>query len=293
MRAVFEQVIQVPLAVLIALAAFDTGVDAPPPGAPRLWDRPALMVRALAAILIVVPLFAMVVLKLLPLSPVVRGGVMVAILAVGIGPVTLMRQDKTAGREAVDLNLVLMLLSLVYVPAAFALLAHLFNRQLHLGAMAVAKVVLPRALAPLLVGLLVARRWPQAAAKAHPALARLVNRSLPVVLVLLLFVVWRSLRAVSAPGFGACALVAAAALLIGHLFGGPDLRSRAVVANASVMRFPILGLTLAAALPQSERVVAVVVVYLLMAMLALLVYVVVLRRISAPRKRGATKYATA
>jgi BASS family bile acid:Na+ symporter len=293
MRAVIEEAVKISLAVLIPLAAFATGADAPARGTPRLWNRPALLARALAAILIVVPLFAVVVLKVLPLSPIVRGGVLVAVLAVGIGPVAVMRRSKAPGYEAVDLNLVVMLVSLVYVPVGFAVLAHAFNRQLHLAVFPVEKVILSRALVPMLLGIVVARSWPRIAASVQPALAKLVNTALPVLLVFLLFFLWHSVRSVNAAGFAACAVVAAGAVAIGHLLGGPDRRTRAVVANASAMRFPILGLTLAAALPQSDKVVSVVVVYLLMAMVALLVYAVLMRQASSPRRGGVAKYATA
>jgi BASS family bile acid:Na+ symporter len=292
MRAVIEQTVKILLAVLIPLAAFATGADAPPRGTPRLWSRPALLARALAAILIAVPLFAVFVLKVLPLSPIVRGGVLVAVLAVGIGPVSVMRKSKAPGHEAVDLNLIVMLVSLVYVPVGFAALAHAFNRQLHLAIFPVEKAILSRALLPMLLGIVVARHWPRIAARVQPVLAKVVNTALPVLLVFLLFFLWRNVRSVSGAGFAACAIVAAGAAVIGHLLGGSDRRTRAVVATASVMRFPILGLTLAAALPQSDKVVSVVVVYLLMGMVALLIYAAVMRRASSHR-RGVAKYATA
>jgi hypothetical protein len=58
-----------------------------------------------------------------------------------------------SAREALDLNIIVLVVSLAFVPLAFALLATLLHRDVHLGVGAVAKVVLGRALIPLLLGL--------------------------------------------------------------------------------------------------------------------------------------------
>jgi hypothetical protein len=158
MKALIQDVFSVLVAVLIPLAAFTAGLRAPRAGQgeSRLWRRPAQLLRDLLAILFVVPAWVLAVVLVLPVSPIVRGGLIIATLGVGIGPVaTLKRMGPTApsAREALDLNIIVLVVSLAFVPIAFAVLALLLRADVHLGVGTVAKVVLGRALIPLLLGL--------------------------------------------------------------------------------------------------------------------------------------------
>jgi BASS family bile acid:Na+ symporter len=82
----------------------------------------------------------------------------------------------------------------------------------------------------------------------------------------------RQLAAIGWVGWIACLAAALGAVVIGHLLGGPDPSSRGVVAAASVMRFPALGLALASVTRAGSRLVPVVIVYVVVAFLALLLY---------------------
>src|SRR3954471_873016 len=198
MRSAIQEVFQVLLAVLIPLAAFTTGLRAPKPGQPdaRLWRHPAQLVRDLLAILIFVPLWAIFLVRVLPVSPIVRGGLLIAVLAVGIGPAAGMKRmgPRSAGAcEALDLNIIVLVLSMIFVPIGFALVAALFQRDFHVGAGAVAKVVLGRALIPLLLGVGAARLSPRAAAAAGPWLSKLLMAVLLAVVAIALVATWRRL----------------------------------------------------------------------------------------------------
>src|SRR5689334_16603481 len=132
MRAVIQDVFKALLALLIPLAAFTTGLQAPKPGRDqaRLWRRPRQLARDLAAVLILVPLWVVAVVLVLPLSPAIRAGLLIAALAVGIGPVAAMKRmgpTTPAACEALDLNLIVLLISLAFVPIAFAALAALYR----------------------------------------------------------------------------------------------------------------------------------------------------------------------
>jgi BASS family bile acid:Na+ symporter len=283
MSAIIKDVFPILLAVLIPLAAFTTGLQAPKPGQgeARLWRRPGQLLRDLLAVLILVPLWAILLVLIVPVSPVVRAGLLISVLAVGIGPVAGMkRMGRSApnAHEALDLNLVVLVISLLFVPLAFALLAWLFHRDLHVSAGAVAKVVLGRALLPLLLGLGGARLFPRAASVVGPWLMKILNIVLLAVLVLALIATGKFLVGVGGVGWLVAVAVAVGAVVIGHLLGGPDQDSRGVVAAASAMRFPALALVLAAALPGGHRVIPVVIVYVAVAFLATTVYGVITAR---------------
>jgi len=283
MASTIKDVFPVLLAVLIPLAAFTTGLQAPKAGQGEqpLWRRPGQLLRDLLAVLILVPLWAVLLVLIVPVSPVVRAGLLIAVLAVGIGPVAGMKRmgaSSPNAHEALDLNLVVLVLSMVFVPIAFAIVAVLFHRDLHVGVLAVAKVVLGRALIPLLLGLGAARLFPRAASKVGPWLMKILNIALLAVLVLALIATGKFLIGVGGLGWLVAAAVAIGAVLIGHFLGGPQPGSRGVVAVASAMRFPALALVLAAALPRGHEVLPVVIVYVAVAFLATTIYGLIMAR---------------
>jgi BASS family bile acid:Na+ symporter len=223
----------------------------------------------------------------LPLSPAIRAGLLISTLAVGIGPVSAMKRmgpTTPAAREALDLNLIVLVISLAFVPLAFAALAALFRSDVHLGVGAVAKVVLGRALVPLLLGLGAARLWPRFAGSAGPVLLKILNVALLLLLVAALAVAGKQLAGVSRIGWFACAAASLGAIVIGHLMGGPEPGTRAVVAAASVMRFPALALALAAVTRQGPRLIPVILAYVLTSFVFLIVYGLVMSR--RARKRA-------
>jgi len=283
MRAVIQDVFSVLVALLVPLASFSTGLLAPHrgQGETTLLRRPAQLLRDLLAILIVVPAWVLALVLVLPVSALIRGGLLISTLAVGIGPMAAMKRmgpSALAAREALELNIVVLIISLAFVPLAFALLAALFHRDVALGVGTVAKVVLVKALIPLLLGLGAARLFPRFAAARGPLLMKIVNIALLVLVALALVIAWRRMIAIGGVGWVVCAAAAVGSLIIGHLLGGPDPSSRAVVAAASVMRFPALALVLALATPAGKRLLPVVLAYVVLALLSVTVYGAIMSR---------------
>jgi bile acid:Na+ symporter, BASS family len=291
MRSAIHDLFRVLLLILIPLASFTTGLQAPPPGAKRLWRRPKELIRGLVAVMVVVPLWVLALVQVMPLSLAVRAGMLIAVLAVGIGPVAGMKRmagNSPHASDALDLNLAVLVLSIVFVPLAFGVFAALLGRDLHLGYWPVAKVVLGRALIPLLIGIGVARSSPAFAAKTGPRLAKIVDGGLLAVLAIAIAATWREMASVGGLGWIACVLASVGAVILGHVVGGPEPETRAVDAVAATMRFPALALTLAAAVPQGKRLVPVVAVYIVASLLVVTAYGLVMRRRERRRPRPVT-----
>ncbi len=275
MRSAIQEVFRWLLLVLIPLASFTTGLEAPRPGAKHLWRRPSELIRGLLAVMVIVPLWVLLLVEVLPLPLVVRAGMLIAVLSVGIGPVAGMKklQGTRWASDTMDLNLVVLVLSIIFVPLAFAAFAAIMGRSnLHLGYWPVAKVVLGRAFLPLVIGIFVARHAPNFAARTAPRLARYLDLALLALLVVALAATWRELASVGPVGWIACAVAAVGSVVIGHFLGGPSRENRIVDATAATMRFPALALTLAAAVPNGHRVIPTVVAYVVASLLAVTVY---------------------
>jgi len=261
------------LLVAIPLAAFATGLRTSEPL--WLWKRRRLLVRSLLAILVVVPVVDLLLVELLQPSRLIRAGIAVSILSVGIGPPSAFR--RTRARDAhvayeVGLDVALLVLAIVYVPAAVALHGAIFDHPVRLDPAAVARVVLLQMLVPLALGMTVARLAPQMVDRVSLHAGRVAFAALLVVAVVALLVAGRSLIELGLAAWLACALAAASAILIGHVFGAADRQYRAALVAFSVLRFPGLAFLIVAQVRLGHRLIPVVLAYLLASTLLLALY---------------------
>src|SRR3954466_8183040 len=124
------------VAVTIPLAAFATGLRTSGTlQAAWLWRHPALLDRSLLCLLLIVPLWAVLAMQVLQVSPLVKTGILASVLAIGIGPpAALERTQKTETpiEYEIGLDVSLMLLSVVFLPAAVALHGAIFHHDVRL-----------------------------------------------------------------------------------------------------------------------------------------------------------------
>src|SRR5262245_57835835 len=152
------------VAVTVPLAACAAGLRAPKSDALWLWRQPSLLLRSLLAILVVVPVGVTLALSLLGLPSSVKGGIFVAELAIGIGPITaFQRMHGAQPCYEIGLSRTLLLVSIPFVPAAVAIYGAVSGQRVPLGPGQVARVVVSRALVPLLLGIMLGRIWPRLA----------------------------------------------------------------------------------------------------------------------------------
>lgn len=261
------------LLVAIPLAAFVTGLRASDPF--WLWKRPGLLVRSLLAILLVVPVVDVLLLELLRPSPVIRAGIVVSVLSIGIGPPNALKRTRAQGPSAayeVGLDLVLLPLAILYVPAAVALHGAIFHHSIRLDPGDVARVVLLKMLIPLALGIAFARLAPRLVDRVSRYAGLVVLAALLIVIAVVLFVTGRSLLEIGLAAWLICAVTAACAILIGHLFGAGEREYRPTLAAFSVLRFPALAFLILAQIPEGKTLIPVVLAYLLTSALLLAIY---------------------
>lgn len=241
-----------------------------------LLRRPALALRAMVAMYVVVPAFVLMLVWLVPL----REGVGAALLGFAVSPVLPPWARKgTATGARTDYVIGLQVLSsgvaLLVIPLMIWIVYGVFGVRTPLDPMAVEQVLLVTVAAPLALGLGLARLCPGAA----PRLAALADRVGGVVLLLgvvvLLFARGQAILAVIGQGtLVVTVAVIAFGLLAGHLLGGPDPGNRGALASATVSRHPAIALLLASgAVPEHEStVVGTVLLYLFAALLIAVPY---------------------
>jgi len=236
-----------------------------------LLRRPALALRAMVAMYVALPVFVLVLVWLVPL----REGVGAALLGFAVSPVLSPWAKKGAavGGQAdyvIGLELLSAGVALLVVPLMIWIVYRVFGVETALDPLAVELVLLVTVVAPLGLGMGLARFCPGAA----PRLAALADRAGMVLLLLgavvLLVAHGREILAVIGRGtLVVTVAVIAFCLLVGHLLGGPDPGNRGALASATVSRHPAIALLLASgALPEHEStVIGTVLLYLLAALL--------------------------
>jgi BASS family bile acid:Na+ symporter len=284
------EIFRILVGITVPLAAYAVGLRAPRSGALWLWTQPSLLLRSLLATLIIIPLGTTLFLLAAGIQSPVRGGILIAILAIGIGPIALFKR-RTDTRYETGLIVTLLVLSIGFIPAAVAILGRLFHVHIPLRPAQVAEVVFSRALIPLFLGVLSARLAPGFAQRVGRWAGRFVNLATVVLVLFALLIIWRPLIHLGATGWLTCLLVAAGAIAVGHLLGGPESSTRPVLAAFSTTRFPALALLLASVVPNGRAAIPVIIAYVISSALLLKVYQLLLarraRRAPAPARTAA------
>ena len=284
-----EQFIMLAIKASIMLLVFGLGLHASPRDATFLFRHPGLLVRSLLSMNVIMPLFAIVIAKVIDLHSAVEIA-MVALALAPVPPILPGKQEKAGGRAAYAIGLLVAaaLFAIVLVPAGVELMGKIFAKDLHMTASTVALIVLLTVLAPLTAGLIVSRFAPTLAARiAGPvslfATILLVVAALPVVVA-----AWPAVKSMIGNGtLLALAVFAATGLAVGHWLGGSNPDHRTVLALATSARHPAVALAIAGANFQQQRaVLAVIFLYLVVGTVVSLPYVVWRKRRHAATAAG-------
>ncbi len=201
-----------------------------------LWRRPALLLRSLLAMYVLVPLAAFLLVALLPLAPGVKAALLV--LAVSAGAPLLPRKLGSFGSDAYVFSLVVAssLLAIVIVPAWIALLARHFDVAAELAPTDVAAAIAKAFLAPLAVGMTIRALLPTFSAKISERLLATAGIVLMVTGLVLLVGGWQLFLEIGWRGMAALVALLLIALAIGHVLGGPGADERTALAIACATR---------------------------------------------------------
>jgi bile acid:Na+ symporter, BASS family len=239
-----------------------------------LWRRPGLLLRSLAATLVVMPVIAVGLTNWLD----VRRTSEIALIAMAISPMPPLlprREVKAGGLQpyAVSLLATLALLAIVTIPLSMELLEAFYGGPLTAPASAIARLAFISVLLPLGAGIAV-RGWTTIAERLVRPASQLGTLLLLIGSVLLLSGTWRGIWGVI--GDGTVVMVAAFVvfgLVVGRLLGGPDPRQATVLGLSTACRHPAITLSIASANFPDERFGATVMLYLLVGVVVLTPYV--------------------
>jgi len=254
-----------------------------------LFRDPALLLRSVVAMYVVMPFFAVWVALNFDLNRAVLTALMLLALS-PVPPVLPSKQIKAGGNThyVVGLLVVAALGAIFVVPAGVAAVGRVFGYDLEVPFSVTARVVGISVLLPVIVGLVVARTAPALAERIAGPVSAVSSVLLLVLFIPVVIMKWSILAAqVGNYTVVAILLFIGVGLLAGHLLGGPDPDNRTALALATATRHPGVAIAvLNAVSPAAEEVVPVVLLYLVVSIVASIPYVKLRTRLRGPVRGG-------
>jgi BASS family bile acid:Na+ symporter len=238
-------------------------------------QRRTVLAAIAFAVLVPVPVLAVLFVKLLGITGPVAAGIVLMSISPG-APVALRRAIDVGGRArfAPALHLAIVLLAVVTVPLSMIILGFVFDATFRVTPLDIGRQVLVAQLLPLGVGASIRAFRPETAAWLAPRLTRLSNILLLTLLAVCVYTLWPMLVEIGWMPTVAGIVLTGCALLVGALFAWRDADARPPAAVAAAMRNPGLALLIATVNRAPAGVTAAVFGYALGAVTVVTAFVV-------------------
>jgi BASS family bile acid:Na+ symporter len=260
-----KQLLTLTFQVAIVATVFGYGLKSTRDDLLYLMRRPGLLLRSLLAVLVVMPILAVMLVKAFDFRQTVEV-VLVALAISPVPPLLPQKESKAGGRRSYGLGLMLFLglVAIAVIPLVVELLQHVFSRSFTADTGAIARIVLIAVLLPLVAGMAVRKWLPRFAERLEKPMHIAANGLLILGVLVLLAVSWQAVWAAAGDGT-LLALIAfvAAGLLVGHWMGAPEPQHSVVLALSTACRHPAIALAIAAANFPDQRFGGTILLYLL------------------------------
>jgi BASS family bile acid:Na+ symporter len=217
------QILSLILTTLIAALVFATGLQATPGNVAWSWRHPALLVRSLLAMYVVVPVIAFLMVRVLPLPPGTE--IAIVVLAICAGAPLLPRKLLKFGGDphyVISLVVTTSLLAILAVPAWLLVLRDWLSLETPAAPGDVARVLGRTFLLPVGAGIVVRAILPGIAAKVSDLILKLAGIGLAGCGIVLMVALRHEILAIGLASFIAFAAFALVGIVAGHVLGGPD-----------------------------------------------------------------------
>jgi bile acid:Na+ symporter, BASS family len=188
-----------------------------------IWRQPKLLIISLVSVLLVIPVVAVIIVKVFPLQEADTVAILLAAAVAGSGSAPKLA-EKAGGNVvyAVSLMATLCILAIVTAPLTISLL---LKGQGSLSPIQVAQTVLFSQLLPLFVGLAIHTWWKSLRDVIVGPVNKLSNVLFPVMILLVLVNDFQSIVALlGSTGLLAIVILVVISLAVGHLLGGQRTR---------------------------------------------------------------------
>ena len=229
-----------------------------------LWRRPGLLARCLIASYILVPVTAMIIDRVLPMSFPVKAGL--AIMAICPGAPMIYRKllkGRALPNLAGSFQVTTALLAVVGVPLWLNIFSMIYPNEVTIDPSAIFRQVAIAQLIPIAIGLGIRAGFPDLADDLDLPVFKLGTFLLLGLLFVILIVLLPKVLSTGVVGVIGAVLFATACLIIGHFLGGPAPESRLTIAVANSTRNAGLALAIATENFQDPGILSAIATYAL------------------------------
>jgi len=237
-----------------------------------LFRQPGRLIRALLAIFVVMPIFAILLVKIFTVNPLIAV-VLVALSVSPIPPLFPNKAFKSGGETSFTFGLLaaVTLLSIVMIPLAFAVFDAIFVRETQFSETFLIRTLMVAVIIPIAIGMALRYLAPGFCERFAEPLARiggivLILSVLPI-LIAILPTIW---SIISLTTVLVLVLFAVLGVAVGYFLGGPDVKERTVLALATASRHPGIAIALASANAgetPKKLLAAAVIIYVIICMI--------------------------
>jgi BASS family bile acid:Na+ symporter len=267
-----QQALGLAFRIMVVTTMFAAGLDTSASELRTTLRRRGLIARSILAMMIVTPLVAIVLAKLMPIGAATRIAIVVGAISPGLP--TLPRRGGALAQNkayATTLEAISAVLAVGLVPAWLAVLGPLFGVELDVTLGTIALTLGAVLIAPLALGMAIRRWLPARAARMAGPVSQLSAGLVPGLALVVLLLGAAAIVDLPWLAVAAMLLVIGIGLAVGHWLGGPEPRDRTVLAIANTGRFPVLAALVATALGE-PRAIPVIILYTLLSVLATMPY---------------------
>lgn len=280
----------IPLALQVSLFALvmSIGLESRWGDLVHVFERPALLLRAIVAVDVIVPLVAVVVCLMLPIAPWTRASI-VMMAASPLAPFAPIKMLKTGADRSyvIGTYAALMIAAIVIVPATAAILRPISPHGVVIPVPVIATFILKTVILPLFIGIAIRGQWERFGRRAAPIARKAALAIVVPVALLILIRFWRDFGSLIGDGtLFAIATTVAAGFVAGQLLGGSDPAIRACLGDAAATRHPGLAALIAQLHSGDERLLAAIVLYLFASMVFSMIYGILRSRRKHPIPRS-------
>jgi BASS family bile acid:Na+ symporter len=276
-----QSLIPIVLQVSLLLSVFAIGLKASWQDATYLFRRPGELVRAVVAMNVLMPLFAIAVVLLFDLHQAVK----IALVALSVSPIPPLlpkKMVKAGGTDSYAIGLLIAagLLAIIFVPLSMEIIKRVFNVPLQMTMASVATLVFITILLPIILGVVVHSFAPALAEHLVKPISLVAGIGLLAALLAILFsaapAIWTLIGNGTVIALAAFVLVG---LAIGHFLGGPVSENRTALAISTSTRHPGVAIAIAAAnFPEQKLATAAVLLYVIVGGVASIPYLKWIKR---------------
>jgi BASS family bile acid:Na+ symporter len=263
------------------VVVFTFGLNASVHDATYLFRRPGNLARALLVMNVLMPLFAVTLVLICDLNPVVKFTLVTLSVSpvLPVAPFRMLRAGVTSA-SAIGVLVASSVLAIVIVPLAMVILGQIFKVPLQMPAASIAVMVFTWALLPVALGIAVHSFAPALAKRvAKPILLIALIVSVACVGVILFAAAPAMWSLVGNGTVAAIAVFVIAGLAIGHFFGGPEPENRPALAFSTALRHPATVLAIAQVnFPGQNLVLAAALLYAVINIVVSIPYLLWLKR---------------